>query len=775
MPASNSLDPLIAKLKMLNQLDEGDLSSKEILSQWIASLKASAVKKGGGSQLSLKGPGAGLSGGSVSQDLSILSIANEWLKNIAQNVEKIAARIGVAAPAPAAQVADTIAATKTSTAATKSSTRPASSTEPSAPDAALPLSGVLKLVLLMKPIKTLAGLGLDTEKGLVSLGRGLLSIGKPIAMIGGVIENFGVKNVLVLRMLLSSLSKMSVGEEALTNMKQFGAALQTLAEPILMIGLVISNFGKKNVLALRMLLSSLSEMSGMDKRTMTKMKQFGEALKTLAEPIATIGSVIENFGKKNVLALQMLLSTLSEMSGMDKRTMTKMKQFGAALQTLAEPIATIGSVIANFGKKNVLALQMLLRSLSEMSGMDKETMTNMKRFGKALQTLAVPIKEIGSVIANFGKKNVLALHMLLNNLVTIGKNSKGVKDGLVELGEGLGEVGKHLKSIIDPITNLFNSLLKGAIAVVVFAGGIYLMAKAIATFADIEWGTVGKALLVMGGLALMAMALSTFSGQMIMGAAALVVLAGAIWVSAEALQHFAGIDWANVAIGSVAIAAMAAAVLFASPLLLGAGVALLAFGVGLLATAVALQTLGDSTDSLKKLTEIDAENLWSVSKAIGAIGVAMAALGAGQAVAGIGSLFSRIVTVGSDSPVEQMEKMSKMGPGLVQAADGFSRIPDAIKHFAEADMEKGLNAVEKVARVAKLFPQPTAAERPNVESLTPTPPQSEKAGPTVFNAPTNNSSTNMVNNNSSMVMPAPPPRNSEPTMNYSLFRSLAPA
>ena len=669
MPASNSLDPLIAKLKTLNQLDEGDLSTKEILSQWIASLKASAVKKGGGSQLSLKGPGAGLSGGSVSQDLSILSIANEWLKNIAQNVEKIAARIGVAAPAPAAQVADTIAATKTSTAATKSSTRPASSTEPSAPDAALPLSGVLKLVLLMKPIKTLAGLGLDTEKGLVSLGRGLLSIGKPIAMIGGVIENFGIKNVLVLRMFLSSLSKMSVGEEALTNMKQFGAALQTLAEPILMIGLVISNFGKKNVLALRMLLSSLSEMSGMD----------------------------------------------------------------------------------------------------------KETMTNMKRFGKALQTLAVPIKEIGSVIANFGKKNVLALHMLLNNLVTIGKNSKGVKDGLVELGEGLGEVGKHLKSIIDPITNLFNSLLKGAIAVVVFAGGIYLMAKAIATFADIEWGTVGKALLVMGGLALMAMALSTFSGQMIMGAAALVVLAGAIWVSAEALQHFAGIDWANVAIGSVAIAAMAAAVLFASPLLLGAGVALLAFGVGLLATAVALQTLGDSTDSLKKLTEIDAENLWSVSKAIGAIGVAMAALGAGQAVAGIGSLFSRIVTVGSDSPIEQMEKMSKMGPGLVQAADGFSRIPDAIKHFAEVDMKEGLSVVEKAARASKLFAQPNAAERPNVQSLTPTPPQSEKAGPTVFNAPNNNSSTNVVNNNSSMVMPAPPPRNSEPTMNYSLFRSLAPA
>ena len=673
MPTPNSLDTLIAKLKMLNQLDEGDLSAKEILSQWIASLKASKFKKtgAGGTQLSLKGPGAGLSGGSVGQDLSLLSIANEWLKNIAQNVEKIAERIGVAAPAPAAQVAETLATAKTPTRqGSYTEESPMRPSAPTAPAASLPLSGVLKLVLLMKPLKKLAGLGVETEKGLVSLGRGLLAVGKPIAMIGGVIGNFGIKNTIVLRMLLGSLLKLSQSSQG----------------------------------------------------------------------------VEEGF-----------------------------ISFGKALQFLAKPIMMIGSVIANFGIKNALVLRVLLGSLSKMSGMGKRAMTSMMQFGTALQTLSKPIQEIGSVIANFGMKNALALFLLLKGLVNIGTNSKGVKTGLVELGEGLGEVGKSLKSIIDPITDLFNSLLKGAVAVIVFAGGLYLVAKAITAFADIEWETVGKATVVMLGLALLGMALSKMSGSMIIAAVSLVVLGAAIWVAAEALQHFGGIKWVDVMIGVVAISAIAAAASFASPILLVAGAALLVFGVGLLATATALQLLGDSTDSLEKLTKIDAENLWSVAGAITAISVALAAFGVGQAAAGIGSFFANVLTMGQDSPVEQMEKMSKMGPGLVQAADGFSRIPGAVKQFAEADMEKGLNAMGEVSNAAKLFPQPTAAGRPDMQSLTPVTSQSEKAGSAIVNAPTTNSSTNVVNNNSSMVMPAPPPRNSEPTINSSWFRSYAPA
>ena len=677
MPTPNSLDTLIAKLKMLNQLDEGDLSAKEILSQWIASLKASKFKKtgAGGTQLSLKGPGAGLSGGSVSQDLSLLSIANEWLKNIAQNVEKIAERIGVAAPAPAAQVAETLATAKTPT--RQGSYTEESPMRPSAPAAApaasLPLSGVLKLVLLMKPLKKLAGLGVETEKGLVSLGRGLLAVGKPIAMIGGVIGNFGIKNTIVLRMLLGSLLKLSQSSQGVEE------------------GLI---------------------------------------------------------------------------------------SFGKALQFLAKPIMMIGSVISNFGIKNALVLRMLLGSLSKMSGMGKRAMTSMMQFATALQTLSKPIQEIGSVIANFGIKNALALFLLLKGLVNIGTNSKGVKTGLVELGEGLGEVGKSLKSIIDPITDLFNSLLKGAVAVIVFAGGLYLVAKAITAFADIEWETVAKATVAMGGLALMGMGLSKASPAMIEGAIAVGLMGVALWVAADAFKKFGSLtksDFESIAFAITILTGIAAAAFFASPILLVAGAALLVFGVGLLATATALQLLGDSTDSLEKLTKIDAENLWSVARAITAISGALAAFGAGQAIAGIGSFFAKVATTGQDSPVEQMEKMSKMGPGLVQAADGFSRIPGAVKQFAEADMEKGLNAMGEVSNAAKLFPQPTAAGRPDMQSLTPVTSQSEKAGSAIVNAPTTNSSTNVVNNNSSMVMPAPPPRNSEPTINSSWFRSYAPA
>ena len=288
-------------------------------------------------------------------------------------------------------------------------------------------------------------------------------------------------------------------------------------------------------------------------------------------------------------------------------------------------------------------------------------------------------------------------------------------------------MGKSLKSIIDPITDLFNSLLKGAFAVIVFAGGLFLVAKAITAFADIEWDTIAKAAAVMGILAVA------------MGALAVIV--GALGAG-----------------------------------LLEAAGAFLLFGAGLVAVAAGLKLLGEmGGDGLEKLTKIDASNLWSVAGAITAISGALAAFGVGQAAAGIGSFFANVLTMGQDSPVEQMEKMSKMGPGLVQAADGFSRIPGAVKQFAEADMEKGLNAMGKVSNAAKLFPQPTAAGRPDMQSLTPVTSQSEKAGSAIVNAPTTNSSTNVVNNNSSMVMPAPPPRNAEPTINSSWFRSYAPA
>ena len=105
-----------------------------------------------------------------------------------------------------------------------------------------------------------------------------------------------------------------------------------------------------------------------------------------------------------------------------------------------------------------------------------------------------------------------------------------------------------------------------------------------------------------------------------------------------------------------------------------------------------VNTIDAVTSSIERLSKLDGDNMWNVAKGLTAIGGALIAFGTGEVYAGITGLISNLLSFGQDSPMEKLEKFSKMGDGLKQSADGINQISAAMKSFASID-PKSMNAI----------------------------------------------------------------------------------
>lgn len=281
----------------------------------------------------------------------------------------------------------------------------------------------------------------------------------------------------------------------------------------------------------------------------------------------------------------------------------------------------------------------------------------------------------------------------------VGKGLNSLGKGLKGLGEGAGKgIKGFLTGLAEGIAKFGTTeVLKGAAAMIVLAGALYIVAKALKEFNNIDWESLAKGALAMGGLALAAYAISKIEADILLGAAAMIVLAGALWILSEALLNFNDIKWESMLKGVVAIAGFAAAITLLGLALTGpqavffaAGiVALLAMGAALVVFGEGLKFVSEGIDSfvdgMSRLDEIDGDNLLKVAEGLLALSGAMAAFGAAQAVAGLGSLVGRFLTLGTDSPVDQLIKIGNHGEGVLKAAEGMERLGGALAKFAKID------------------------------------------------------------------------------------------
>jgi hypothetical protein len=98
------------------------------------------------------------------------------------------------------------------------------------------------------------------------------------------------------------------------------------------------------------------------------------------------------------------------------------------------------------------------------------------------------------------------------------------------------------------------------------------------------------------------------------------------------------------------------------------------------------------TSSIERLAQIDGGALLSVAGGLLALSGAMVAFGGAQALAGLGSLVGNLLTIGSDSPVEQLIKIGDRGEGIQKAADGMEKLGSAMGAFGKID-KKTMEAI----------------------------------------------------------------------------------
>lgn len=301
----------------------------------------------------------------------------------------------------------------------------------------------------------------------------------------------------------------------------------------------------------------------------------------------------------------------------------------------------------------------------------------------------------------------------------------GIGAGLKTLGGGLGSLGKGLgKGIQGLLTGIAKGIaafgnakvLLGAGAMVILSGALFITSKALQGFADVEWEDVAKGMASLAGIGVIGALAGTAAPLLIAGAAALGLLGGALWVIGEAMQ---------------------------------------AVGAG-------FQSM---TDGLERLANLDGGNLSKVGSGLIDLGAGMAVFGAGQAAAGLGTLVSNLLTIGQDSPVEQLIKIGNVGEGLVKASVGVKDLAEGMKAFAGIDSDS-LEALDefpwrkatefvKAGGVIKMNGAVVASASAAADMAKVDASGGSGGGTTVINAPVSNSS------NTTQTMPRSPARSSE--------------
>lgn len=274
------------------------------------------------------------------------------------------------------------------------------------------------------------------------------------------------------------------------------------------------------------------------------------------------------------------------------------------------------------------------------------------------------------------------------------------------------------------------------------------------------------------------------SAKTLKGIAAVGILAGVLYGFGQALQSFSELDWQSINKGlltiGLVVGAAALAGNFADKIIIGAG------AIGILAVALygmgkAFDTVGDAFNNFitgfERLSKIGFDGLVGVAGGMVAISAALAAFGAGQAAAGLGTLIGNLLTIGQDSPIEQLQKLANIGDSLGAAAQGIDQIGQAMVGFSKVDKSSidalndfpWLRATAFVAAGGAMSVAGGAVynnSKNNADNQAKV--EGKKGGGTAVIAPTSNVSTS---NQTNVIKP--PVRNMESSYNNYLSRRFA--
>ena len=268
-------------------------------------------------------------------------------------------------------------------------------------------------------------------------------------------------------------------------------------------------------------------------------------------------------------------------------------------------------------------------------------------------------------------------------------------------------------------------LIAGAAALAILAGIPGLTKGALHGFQDIEWSSVAKGAVILIGIGIAGGMMGIGALGLLAGGAALGILAGIPGVSKGVLHGFQDLEWGT--IGKALVTLLGLGVIgtllgVATPFIFLGALAILALGVALIPLAYAMGLFGEAVGKmapaieatskvieafggvftkifngiakviestatplrelskiLKELTGLSAGEMLGVAAGITAIGASMVALSGGSLggsiLDGIGGLF------GADSPIEKLVQLGAVAADINLLGDSFDNVISGFKEF----------------------------------------------------------------------------------------------
>ena len=171
-------------------------------------------------------------------------------------------------------------------------------------------------------------------------------------------------------------------------------------------------------------------------------------------------------------------------------------------------------------------------------------------------------KQSGKMVAT--GIGILAISVALIVLGTAVKNFAEMS--WEELGKGTAAIATLLTTIVtfSHIMGKAKNLATGAISLMLIAGALGALSKAISAFSEMSWSDMGKGLAGMAAaLVLIALAVKAMPATTLVSAGALATMGLALTLVGEALQGFGAMSWEEIAKGLVMLAASLAIIAIA--------------------------------------------------------------------------------------------------------------------------------------------------------------------------------------------------------------------
>ena len=269
--------------------------------------------------------------------------------------------------------------------------------------------------------------------------------------------------------------------------------------------------------------------------------------------------------------------------------------FSLVLGTVKKSLGGIGTAFKIVRSTISTGFGVITSTFKGAIGAIKSVITAIKGIGTASKSAAAANKTLELSLDRVGSRKpgrTLARDLRNTRRTAVPKLTSRVESAGASLnskGKSLNKLGKNIKG--------FNSggLLKGAAAMVLVAGSLYILAKALQQFSGVEEKEAGIAALGLAALTGAAYFAGKVAGQAILGAVAMSLVGASLIPLAYALKLMVGVDWKQLGILALGLAGFftamvgigTLAVAVAVPLAAGVlavtlmGAALLSFGAAL--------------------------------------------------------------------------------------------------------------------------------------------------------------------------------------------------